>query len=73
MRLRMANFIKNSSLKSFNNRLVYKKVGHKCICETALGQYTKVQYNFFAGATESGRAMGGCIFRKVLPINALKR
>ena len=37
------------------------------------GQFLQLLYKSFAGATESGGAMGGCSFGETLPINVPKR
>ena len=63
-RLSAVNFIRKSWSKSFNNGIVYKRVGFKCICATISRQYTDLFYKLFTRATESGRATGGCNFRK---------
>ena len=72
MRLSAVNFIRKSWSKSFNNRIVYNRVGFKCICTTISRQNTEIFYKLFARATESGWSMGGCNFRNILPINVPK-
>ena len=46
---------KKSWSKSFNNGIVYNRVGFKCICTTISRQYTELFYRLFTRATESGR------------------
>ena len=72
MRLSAVNFIRKSSSKSFNNGVVYKRVGFKCVCATFPRQYTELFYKLFTRPTESGCSMGGCTFRNILPINVPK-
>ena len=72
MRLSEVNFIRKSWLKSFNIGIVYKRVCFKCICTTISRQYTELFYKLFTRATESGRSMGGCNLRNILPINVPK-
>ena len=72
MRLSEVHFIRRSWSKSFNNRIVYNRVGLKCICTTISRQYTEFFYKLFTRATESGRSMGGCNFRNIVPINVPK-
>ena len=71
-RLCAVNFIKKSWSKSFNNGHFYNRVGSKCICTTSSRRYSEVFYKLFTGATESGRSMGGCNLRNILPINVPK-
>ena len=73
MTLCAVNFIRKSWSKSFNKGIVYNRVGFKCICATISRQYTELFYKIFTGATEIGWSMGGCNFRKILPINVPKR
>ena len=70
--IRGVKFIRESWSMSFNNGIVYNRVGFKCICTTVSRQNTKIFYKIFTGATDSGRLMGGCNFRNILPINVLK-
>ena len=44
MRLSEVNFIRKSWSKSFNNGIVYKRVGFQCICTTISRQYTELFY-----------------------------
>ena len=71
-RLSEVNFIRKSWSKSFNNGIVYNRVGFKCISTTISKQYTELFYKLFTRATESGRSMGGCSFRNILHINVPK-
>ena len=71
-RLSEVNFIRKSWSTSFKNGIVYKRVGFKCICTTIFRQYTELFYQLFTRATESGKSMGGCNFRSILPINVPK-
>ena len=61
------NFYQSWS-KSFNNGIVYNRVGFKCLCATLSRQYTDLFYKLFTRATESGWSMGGCNFKNILPI-----
>ena len=72
MRLSAVNFNRKSWSKSFNNGIVYNRVGFKCICAFFSRQYTELFYQLFTRATESGWSMGGCNFRKNLLINVPK-
>ena len=72
MRLSAVNFVRKSWSKSFNNGIVYNRVGFKCIGTTISRQYTELFYKLFTRATESGWSMGGGNFRNVLPINVPK-
>ena len=72
MRLYAVYFIRKSWCKSFNNRFIYNRVGFRCICATVSRQYTQFFYKFFTRATESGRSMGDCNFRNILPLNVAK-
>ena len=72
MRLSAVNFIRKSWSESFNNGIVYNRVGFKCICTTISRQYTELFYKLFSRATESGRSMGGCNSRNILPNNVPK-
>ena len=72
MRLSAVNFIRKSWSKSLNNGIVYNRVGFKGICATISKQYTELRYKLFSRATESGWSMGGCNFRKILPIDVAK-
>ena len=72
-RLSEVNFIRKSWSKSFNNGILYSRVGFKGICTTISTQYTELFYKLFTRATESGRSMGGCNFRNILHINVPKR
>ena len=72
VRLYVANLIEKSWWKSFNNALLYNSVGLQCICQVFSRQYTQFLYKVFAGATESGGAMGGCNFENILPNNVPK-
>ena len=72
MRLSAVNFIRKSWSKSFNHGIVHNRVGFKCICTTNSRQYAELFYKLFTRATESGRSMGGCNFRNILPINVPK-
>ena len=65
-------FYQKSLSKSINNGIVYNGAGFKCICATNSSQYTELFYTLFTRATESGWSMGGCNFRKNLPINVPK-
>ena len=71
-RLSALNFIRKSWSKSFNNGIVYNRVGFKFICATISRQYTELFYKLFTRATECGWSMGGCKFRNILPINVPK-
>ena len=71
-RLSALNFIRKSSSKSYNNAIVYNRVGFKCVCTTISRQYTALFYKLFTRATETGRSMRGCNFRNMLHINAPK-
>ena len=44
MRLSAVNFIRNSCSKSFNNGIIYNRVGFKCICANISIQYTELFY-----------------------------
>ena len=46
MRLSAVNFIGKSWSKSFNNGIVYNRVGFKCICATISRQYIELFYKF---------------------------
>ena len=52
-------FYQKKLSKSFNNGIVYYRVGFKCICATISRQYTELFYKLFTRATESGWSMGG--------------
>ena len=68
-RLSAVNFIRKSWSKSFNNGIVSTRVGFNSICTILSRQYIELFYKiFFNRATESGRSMGGCNFRKILTI-----
>ena len=69
MRLSAVNFIRKSWSKSFNNGIVYNRVGFKCISANISRQNTELLYKLLTKATKSGWSMGGCIFRNILPIN----
>ena len=69
MRLPAVKFIRKSWSKSFNNGIVYIRVDFKCICATISRHYTELFYKHFTRATESGRSMGGCNLKIILPIN----
>ena len=69
LRLPAVHFIRKSWSKSFNNGIVYNKVGFKCICTTLLRQYTEFFYKLFTRATETGRSMGARNSRNILPVN----
>ena len=71
-RLSAVNFLTKSRSKSFNNGIVYNRVGFKCICATISRHYTELFYKLCTRATESGSSMACCNFRKVLPINVTK-
>ena len=71
-RLSVVNFIEKIWSKSFHNGIVHNKVEFYCICTTIFWQYTQLFYKVFTAATESGRSMGGCNFRNLLPINVPK-
>ena len=66
-RLSAEIFIRRRWSKSFNNGIVYKRVGCKCICTTISRQKTELFYKLFTRATESGWSMGGCSFKNILP------
>ena len=68
MRLSAVKCIRKSWSKSFNNGIVYNRVGFKCICATLSRQYTELFYKLFTRATESGWSMWGCSSRNILPI-----
>ena len=70
--LTAVNFIRKRGSKSFNNGIVYNRVGFKCICTTVSGQNTELFYRLFTRATESGRSMGGCNLKNILPIKVPK-
>ena len=53
-RLSAVNFIRRSWSKSFNNGIVYYRVGFICICATISGQCIELFYKLFTSATESG-------------------
>ena len=53
-----------SRSESFNNGLVYIRVGFKCICATNSRQYTELFYKLYARATESGRSIFRLQFQK---------
>ena len=72
MRLSAVNFIRKGCSKSFNNGIVYKKGGFKCICATISRQYTELPYKLFTRATESGRSTGSFNFRNIVTINVAK-
>ena len=72
MRLSAVNFIKKSWSKSFNNGIAYNRVGFKRICSIISRQNTELFYKLFTRATDSGRSMGGCNFRNILPFNIPK-
>ena len=57
MRLSAVNFIRKSWSKSFNNGIVYNRVGFKCICTTFSRQCTELFYKIFTRSTESGRSV----------------
>ena len=71
MRLSAVNFIRKIRSKSFNNGIVYNRVGFECICATISRQYTGLFYKRFTRATESGWTMAGCNFRNTPPNNVL--
>ena len=68
MRISAVYFIRKSWSKSINNGIVYKRVGFKCISATISRQYTELFYKLLTIATESGRSMGGCNFKKSYPL-----
>ena len=72
MRLSVVNFIRKNWSKSFNNGLVYDRVGFKSICTTISRQYTELIYIILTAATKSGRSMGGCNFGNKLSNNVWK-
>ena len=72
MSLSAVNFIRKSWSKSFNNGIGYNRVGFKCTCTTTSRQNIELFYKLFTRATESGKSMGGSIFRKILPTNVPK-
>ena len=69
MKLTAVIFIRKRWSKSFNNGIVYNRVGFKCTCATVSRHYTELFYKIFTKAIESGRLTGGCNFRNILPIN----
>ena len=72
MRLSAVNFIRKIWSKSFNIGIVYNRVGFTCLCATTFRQIAELFYKLFSTATEFGRSMGGCKFRKIVPINVPK-
>ena len=68
----MVNFIEKIQSKSFDNRIVYNRVGFYCIYTTFSRRNTKFFYEFFNGGTEPRRSMGGCKFGNILPIKISK-
>ena len=72
MRLSAVTFIGKSWSKSLNSGIAYNRFGFKCTCAAISRQYTKLFHKLFTRATESGRSMGGCNFRNILPINVPK-
>ena len=54
MRLSTVNFIRKSWSKSFNNGIVYNRVGFNFICATISRQYTELFFKIFTRAAESG-------------------
>ena len=72
MRLSAVKFIRKISSKSFNNGIVYIRVGFNRIFAGVSRQYTELFYKLFTRSTESGKSMGGCNFTKILPINVPK-
>ena len=72
MRLSAVKIIRKTWSKSFNTRIVYNRVGFRCICATISRQNTELFCKLFTRATESGRSMGGCNFGNIVPINAEK-
>ena len=53
MKISEANFIRNTTSKSFYKEIVYKTVGFKSICATISRQYSELFYNIFFGAAET--------------------
>ena len=66
MRLSAVNFTRTSWSKSFNDGIVYNRLGFKFICDTISRQNTELFYKLFTRATESGRSIGGCKSRDIL-------
>ena len=72
MTVTAVNFMRKIWSNSFNNGIVYKKVGFICICATFSTQKFELFHELLTRATESGRPMGGCNFANILAINVPK-
>ena len=67
-RLSAVHFIRKSWSKAFNNEIVYKRVGSKCICTTTSRQFTEILYKHFTKATDPGISMGAATSEKSYPL-----
>ena len=67
MRLCVVIFIRKNWSKSFNNGIVYDRVGFKCICSIFSRASTQLFYKDFTGANGSGRSKRSFNFRYILP------
>ena len=72
MRLSAVIFIRKIWSKSVNNGIVYNRIGFKCICTTISRQHSESFSKPSFKATGSGRSMGGCNSKNILPINTPK-